>query len=62
MIWYHPKHYKELQKIRKEFEAKLQATSNKQKLQATSNKQEGVDNEKKKEKGRRSKPVDPDDS
>ena len=62
MIWYHPKHYKELQKIRKEFEAKLQATRNKQKLQATSNKQEGVDNEKKKEKGRRSKPVDPDDS
>jgi Skp family chaperone for outer membrane proteins len=50
-VFRHPNYYKELQKIRKEFEAKLQATSNKQKLQATSNKQEGVDNEKKKGKG-----------
>ena len=44
MVWYHPKHYKELEKIRKELEAKL-------KRQAASNKQEGASNEEKEQAG-----------
>jgi len=42
MVWYHPKHYKELEKIRKELEAKL-------KRQAASDKQEGGSNEEEKQ-------------
>ena len=44
MIWYHPKYYKELEKIRKELEAKL-------KRQAASNKQEGASNEEEEQAG-----------